>query len=289
MEFIAIKHKAFFEKKEPALIRPFLKWPGGKFRLVEKIRSSLPDAKQLVEPFVGSGAVFLNTQYDHYLLNDVNQDLITLYQTLQTQGDAFIEYCRGYFIQRFNTEKKYYRLRAAFNAEKDPMVRSALFLYLNRHGYNGLCRYNRRKSEFNVPFGRYKKPYFPEKEMQLFHEKSKNVIFSCEDFTNTMNRAKIGSVIYCDPPYVPLSATSGFTAYHTRGFSLEEQTVLALLAKKMAAKGIPVLLSNHCNDFTRKAYQEALTQEFSVRRFISCKANERIQVQELLALFPASA
>ncbi len=266
-------------------IRPFLKWPGGKYRLVNRIHSLLPQGKQLIEPFVGGGAVFLNTDFEHYLLNDANPDLIRLYQTLQKKGGAFIEVCRSFFIKKYNTEKHYYKFRTQFNASTDPVLRSALFLYLNRHGYNGLCRYNAGKGEFNVPFGSYTKPYFPEKEMFHFHEVAKRAVFVCEDFTETLKRARKGSVIYCDPPYVPLTATANFTRYQSQGFSLAEQQVLADCAKKCAKRGIPVLLSNHSNDFTRDIYAGAMIEEFDVRRLISCKIAFRRPVLELLALY----
>lgn len=139
-------------------IRPFLKWPGGKFRLIDRIRDYLPKGQQLIEPFLGSAAVFLNTNYDHYLLNDKNWDVISLYRILQKEGHHFIEACRPMFSKKNNTDKRYYFLRKHFNQCQDLQERAALFLYLNRHGYNGLCRYNARKGEFNVPFGRYKKP-----------------------------------------------------------------------------------------------------------------------------------
>jgi len=273
--------------REQNKIRPFLKWPGGKYRLIEQIHAVLPQGRQLVEPFVGGGAIFLNTRFENYLLNDANADLIKLYQILQREGCHFVDYCRKYFVKKFNSEKQYYRLRAKFNESSDPLKRSALFLYLNRHGYNGLCRYNAGKGEFNVPFGRYIRPYFPENEMLLFYEKAKRVTFVCEDFKKTMKRAKKGSVIYCDPPYVPLNTTTAhFTAYRAGGFSLNQQRELAVLANKLANKGIPVLLSNHSNDFTQQIYQGALISEFNVQRFISCKVKERRAVLELLALYP---
>ncbi len=266
-------------------IRPFLKWPGGKYRLIGRIQGLLPQGKQLIEPFVGGGAVFLNTNFERYLLNDANPDLIKLYQTLQKEGRHFITICQSFFIKKYNTEKHYYKFRGQFNTSTDPVLRSALFLYLNRHGYNGLCRYSAGKGEFNVPFGSYTKPYFPEKEMLHFYEVAKRAVFVCEDFTETLKKAKKGSVIYCDPPYVPLTATANFTRYQARGFSLAEQQVLANWAKKCAKKGIPVLLSNHSNTFTRDIYAGAVIQEFDVRRLISCKIEARHHILELLALF----
>lgn len=265
--------------------RPFLKWPGGKYRLLGPIDQCLPKGKQLIEPFVGAGAVFLNTDYAHYILNDINADLINLYKILQKDGLEFITYCKQYFKTRFNTEKNYYRLREQFNESQDLYQRSALFLYLNRHGFNGLCRYNMGKKEFNVPFGQYLKPYFPEKEMKYFHEKAQRAIFVSEDFSDTLKRAKKESVVYCDPPYVPLSETAKFTSYHVSGFSMQQQQQLADLARSLALKGIPVLISNHNHALTQSLYAGAKITELEVRRLISCQADKRQNVSELLALF----
>lgn len=237
--------------------RPFLKWPGGKYRLIERIQHVLPSGNKLIEPFVGSAAVFLNTHYESYLLNDVNPDLISVYQTLQQEGPHFINQVKQLFKPKWNTEQRYYQLRNQFNRSLDKKERAALFIYLNRHGYNGLCRYNIRFQEFNVPYGRYKKPYFPEQEMFIFYEKAKKAIFSCTDFSETLKRARKGNVVYCDPPYIPLSKTAHFTHYHGKTFRLEEQAYLAEKAQFLARRGIPVLLSNHATDMTLKLYQKS--------------------------------
>lgn len=267
------------------MIRPFLKWPGGKYRLLEKIKIKLPHGQELIEPFVGSGAIFLNTNYEKYLLNDANNDLISLYQLLSREGNIFIQYCREFFVPKNNKERQYYRFREAFNKSKDKYERSALFLYLNRHGYNGLCRYN-LANEYNVPFGRYRQPYFPEEEMQAFYEKSKQALFLCEDFSETLKRAKKGSVVYCDPPYVALNKTSNFTTYRAGGFPWSDQQKLAAISNTLAKKGIPVLISNHSNQLSQDLYKNAEVSEFKVQRFISCKALNREQVSELLAYYP---
>ena len=180
-----------------SFIKPFLKWPGGKFRLIERISKKLEPGKRLVEPFVGSGAVFLNTQYKRYLLADTNPDLINLYRYVQQEGESFIEYSQSLFNKKNNNEKKYYALREKFNTCNDIKEKSALFIYLNRHCYNGLCRYN-SKHEFNTPFGRYKKPYFPEQELFAFHQASKVATFIHSSFADTMKKARSGDVIYCD-------------------------------------------------------------------------------------------
>ncbi len=265
-------------------MKPFLKWAGGKYRIVGRIKEQLPPGNRLVEPFVGSGAVFLNTSYANYLLCDNNADLINLFQVLKEEGETFVKYCRDYFTPALNREEEYYRFRSEFNRTGNKKQKAALFLYLNRHGYNGLCRYN-ASGEFNTPFGRYVKPYFPEKEMLYFARKAQKATFICQDFRKTMAKAKPGDVVYCDPPYVPLSGTANVTEYSSGGFGLKEQQKLAEMAGKLAGEGIPVLLSNHDTDFVRQIYRGAQITSFKVRRFISCQGDNRNKAGEILALF----
>lgn len=265
--------------------RPFLKWAGNKYRIIERVKKILPEGKCLIEPFAGSAAVFLNTDYERYIINDNNPDLIHLYNILKNDGASFINKCRYYFSPKYNDEEQYYKLRKKFNDTRDPYKRAVLFVYLNRHGYNGLCRYN-LKGGYNVPFGRYKSPYFPEKEMMVFHGKAAKADFILSGFEQVIQAAQKGDVIYCDPPYVPLSSSANFTSYSTGGFNLEEQQQLADLANKTSAKGIPILISNHNTAFTRKAYNNAnKITKFHVQRFISCNGKKRGTAGELLALF----
>ncbi|GAB4291509.1 MAG: adenine-specific DNA-methyltransferase [Thiohalomonadaceae bacterium] len=270
-----------------APVRPFLKWAGNKYRLIERLKARLPAGRRLVEPFTGSGAVFLNTDYPRYLLADGNKDLIDLYNILKREGAAFIADCRKLFRPANNTAEAYYKLRAEFNACNDTRRRAALFVYLNRHGYNGLCRYN-AKGGFNVPFGRYKKPYFPEQEMLAFHHKARRATFRHATFEQTLRQIRRGDVVYCDPPYVPLSLSSSFTAYHADGFNLEQQQRLADIAAQAAGDGISVLISNHDTPFTRSAYAAADIEQLSVQRSISCHGHKRRRVNELLAFYPAA-
>lgn len=265
-------------------MRPFLKWAGGKYRLIERIKDKLPPGERLLEPFAGSCALALNVNYQQFWLNDLNTDLNHLYQILQREENAFIAYCHGYFTEENNTPERYYLIRKQFNKEKDLFKKSALFIYLNRHGYNGLCRYNSH-GEFNVPFGRYQKPYFPEKEMCYFFEKFKNATFTALDFEEMMLLAKKGDVIYCDPPYIPLNSTSNFTEYSSGGFGKEDQKRLALVAMQLSQKGIKTIISNHFNDFIVETYHEAKLEIFPVQRFISCDGDNRNSVNEVLAVF----
>ncbi|EKO3859877.1 Dam family site-specific DNA-(adenine-N6)-methyltransferase [Vibrio harveyi] len=267
--------------------RAFLKWAGGKYGLVEDIQRHLPPARKLVEPFVGAGSVFLNTDYDHYLLADINPDLINLYNLLKERPEEYISEAKRWFVAENNRKEAYLNIRAEFNKTDDVMYRSLAFLYMNRFGFNGLCRYN-KKGGFNVPFGSYKKPYFPEAELEFFAEKAKKATFVCEGYPETFSRARKGSVVYCDPPYAPLSNTANFTSYAGNGFTLDDQAALADIAEKAATeRGIPVLISNHDTTLTRRLYHGAELNVVKVKRTISRNGSGRNKVDELLALFRA--
>ncbi len=268
-------------------VKPFFKWAGGKSRLLDFILPHLPAGKRLVEPFVGSGAVFLNTQHSSALLCDVNADLVVFYQTLAEHGEAFVEKCRHLFTDANNQPEAYRKHRDQFNASAAGDQRAALFLYLNRHGYNGLIRYNAR-GVFNVPFGRYVRPRFPHQEMLAFLERVKGcgTTFVKADFRASFQRLKPDDVVYCDPPYIPLSDTANFTSYSGNRFGPEEQRELARQAEEAARRGITVAVSNHDTPEARELYKGAARiYSVEVRRNISCNGEKRAMVNELLAVY----
>jgi len=277
--------------KESGDRRPFLKWAGGKYRLLERIRAELPPPSttlRLIEPFAGAGALFANSGYQKCLINDVNEDLIHIYRILKVDHERYIKEAATLFVAKYNAPDHFYRLREQFNSSLDHFERAVLFLYLNRHCYNGLCRYS-RKGGFNVPFGRYKRPYFPESELRHFAGVLQHTEIKMGDYGVVVSKAKAGDVVYCDPPYVPLSTTASFTDYARGGFSLDDQQRLANLAEKAAARGAIVVVSNHNTPFTQKIYANASRLEkFEVQRFISAKGGERKPVSELLAIYTAN-
>ncbi len=274
--------------------RPFLKWAGGKFGLIDRITAAMPSGGQrLIEPFVGGGALFLNTEFERYLLADKNPDLILLYQLVQAEGANFIDYCAPLFTPETNRADHYYQLRTEFNqrggrrSRKANRRRAALFLYLNRHGYNGLCRYN-ASGQFNVPFGSYRRPKFPHEALLAAHHKLQHAELLHADFATVLEQAGAGDVVYCDPPYLPLSKTAHFTRYQASDFGEPDQLRLAECAAQAATRGATVLISNHDHPFTRSAYGQwgAHLTHFSVHRSISCA--ERSAAPELLALFSST-
>lgn len=270
----------------PDFIRPFLKWAGGKYRLLSRILEVLPAGNRLVEPFVGSGAVWLNAPYARALAADLNPDLVGLYRVVREEGESFIERCRPLFTPETNAPEAFYALRARFNAASEPGERAALLLYLNRHAYNGLVRYN-RAGGYNVPFGRYRTPYFPDRELRAFVRRARagETEFAALDFRETFQHLRPGDVVYADPPYASLSATADFTAYAGRSFTWTDQADLARLARQAARAGVPVLISNHDTDAVRDLYAGVRLTRFAVTRCISCRGTGRRPVGELLALF----
>ncbi len=253
--------------------------------ITKRLQAANEEAETLVEPFVGAGSVFLNSHFKHYILNDINADLINLYKELQRTPDEFISDARKLFVDLNNHPDAYYAYRQQFNESVDVYERAILFLYMNRHGYNGLCRYN-LKGIFNVPFGKYKRPYFPENELYFFSEKAQQATFTCLSYEQVFKRVPDKAVVYCDPPYVPLSKTASFTAYAKGGFNLDDQAQLANLAEKAAfEQQTPVLISNHDTVLTRKIYSQAQLDVIQVKRTISPKGSGRNRVDELMALY----
>jgi DNA adenine methylase len=264
-----------------------LKWAGNKYQILSYLTPHLTGKPSFIEPFMGSGVIFLNTSFEQYKLYDINADLIHFYTQLSQQGKTFIDFCQYYFQPCYNQKSAYYTLREQFNHTPKNEERARLFLYLNRHGFNGLCRYN-QKGGFNVPFGQYVKPYFPEKEMVHFYEKSQShhLILSTEPFNHAMNVATSSDIVYCDPPYLPIDTfSSHFTQYASMPFLLQHHEILSRLAYDCYLRGCRVILSNHDTELTRELYKHATIESFLVKRYISARKSSRVAIKELLAVY----
>jgi DNA adenine methylase len=211
---------------------------------------------------------------------------MSLYRHLQQEGEHFIQYCASLFTPENNTRSAYTALRDRLNAASETRERGALLLYVNRHAFNGLIRYN-AKGGFNVPFGKYKKPYFPLEELRAFYRKTQSTAteFVAADFRAIFARLQPGDVVYCDPPYVPLSQSSSFTAYAGNVFIARDQHDLAALAREAWQQGIRVVVSNHDTELTRSLYSSAMVTRFAVQRYISCDGGNRVAAPELLAVY----
>ncbi|EPN6544664.1 DNA adenine methylase [Enterobacter ludwigii] len=267
------------------VVKTPLKWVGSKVRLMPQLRHHLPKGKRLVEPFAGSCAVMMNTDYDEYLIADVNPDLIGFYRAVAADPAALIERAKHLFAT-FNTEHGYYDSRDSFNHDADPEWRPALFLFLNRHGFNGLCRYN-KEGRFNVPYGKYKKPYFPEVEIKAFAEKAKHATFVCASYSATLDMVRDGyDVIYCDPPY--LTESANFTAYHSTGFNHMDQGRLARKLRRLAEKGVSVVASNSDLEMVHYLYAGFEAVKIKAPRSVGAAAASQKSAAELILKSPVS-
>lgn len=266
--------------------KPFLKWAGNKYRVLSHLMPIIQSPKQFIEPFAGSLATTLNTQAESYVLNDYNEDLINLYVFL-LNDELFIDDC--FTIFHDNTEEEFYNYRTLFNTTTDKRYKAILFVYLNRHCFNGLTRYN-KSNQFNVPYGKYKMPYFPREEMNNFVKEfqQKNVMFYNGDFANPelYQNLNENTVVYLDPPYLPLTDTANFTDYSSAGFSYDDQVRVKELAENLHQQGVKVVVSNHDTPVARELYSTASSiHSIDVGRFISAKGASRKPVKEVIAVW----
>lgn len=255
-----------------------LKWAGNKSRVMPELLAHLSAGNRLVEPFAGSCAVMMSTDYPSYLLADINPDLINLYRQIKEHTRPFIVVAASLFNQN-TTGESYYSVRETFNHNPAlPLLeRAAHFLYLNRHGYRGMCRYN-RSGEFNIPFGHYKKTFFPLAEIEAFAEKAQRATFICADFRETLPLVKAGDVVYCDPPY-----DGTFSDYHTAGFGKDEHHDLVSMLLGVSER-CPVVVSNSDTFYTRSILRAFDITKISAARSVGVAAGEGKRASEIIAV-----
>lgn len=255
--------------------KPILKWAGGKTKVLEILKSHFDlDAQRFVEPFFGSGVVFLNVEYPEYLISDINQDLYNLYQQTKVNPQLLI----SRLTQLFNNcgKNSYYQRRQEFNdLTEDNIEKAALFVYLNKNCFNGLCRYN-SKGKFNTSHCAYKTaPNVPACQIISMHKKLKKVDILCVDFREVFAQCKSGDLVYCDPPYLPLNQIT-FTKYSKQGFSHQDHLDLASLARQAARNGACVIISNHDTPAIRAIYPGAKIHSIQVSRFMKTDGSRKL-------------
>lgn len=260
--------------------RPFLKWVGGKRQLLPALLPHTPARfGRYHEPFVGGGALFFHLRPARAVLSDTNARLIRTWTGVRDHVEDVITLLRGFPHDRAFFEG----LRAeAVDAKSDAEV-AAWFIYLNRTGFNGLYRVN-RQNRFNVPFGSYTNPTICDADtLRAASVALAETELMVEDFGAVLTRAEPGDFVYFDPPYIPLSATSSFTAYTAGGFGMPEQARLRDTARALKARGVHVVLSNSSAQAVYELYADGfLRTPVAASRAINCDASKRGAVTELI-------
>jgi len=262
---------------------PFVKWVGGKGRLVDELaRRGPPTYRRYFEPFVGGGALFFHLAPASAVLSDVNPDLIATYSALQTDVESVIEELARH--REAHSEEYYYAMRDGWNADAapTPAARAAAFIYLNKTCYNGLWRVNSR-GRFNVPAGRYVNPAILDAErLRNASRALRTATVQVAPFERVIDEAWRGDFVYFDPPYDPVSETALFTSYAAGGFGAADQERLAEVFAKLAERGCAVLLSNSDTPLTRRLYRRWRVDRVLAARAVNSRADRRGAVSEIV-------
>lgn len=262
---------------------PFIKWAGGKGQLLAQLVPLLPpNVVRYHEPFVGGGALYFHLTPRAAELADANADLIATYQVVRDEVDALVRALAP--LDRGHSDERYYRMRTRWNERPDlPAVeRAALFIYLNKTGYNGLWRVNSR-GKHNVPVGRYARPnVFDPDVLRADAQLLRGARLRSGPFEQVLDRAAAGDFVYFDPPYHPISRTSSFTAYARGGFGEADQQKLAQVFAELDRRGCRVMLSNSDCAFIAGLYRGWRIDRVRAARAINSKAGRRGSVSELV-------
>lgn len=266
---------------------PFLKWAGGKARLLPVLtavyRKVAPTGRYF-EPFLGGGALFFGLVAEGLLLprravlSDFNPHLIDAYTAVRDQPDALLDLLEEH--QSRHDSEHYARVRSS--VPRDRLGRAARMIYLNRTCFNGLYREN-AKGGFNVPMGRYRNPRIADRSrIEASSRTLQEVALSCRGFLEAGLDVVAGDFVYLDPPYFPLSRTSSFTRYVGDDFGADQQVALRDLCRDLAARGATVLVSNSDCAFIRDLYGDWPMLSVSMPRSINAQTSGRGDVAELL-------
>lgn len=268
------------------LVAPVVKWVGGKRQLLDEILPLLPKRiSSYCEPFLGGGAVLFSIQPKKAFVNDLNKDLITVYEVIRDNVEELLSSLE----KHRNTQEYFYAIRdidrdkaSYHNISK--IEKASRLIFLNKTCYNGLFRVN-SAGEFNSPFGYYKNPNIVNAPVLRAVNKyfnSSNITFYSEDFATTLSRIDRGCFVYLDPPYDPVSDTANFTGYNKSGFDRTEQIRLKKCCDELNKRGIKFMLSNSATDFIKELYKDYSIFIVKAKRAINADANKRGEIEEVI-------
>ncbi|MCL2725552.1 MAG: Dam family site-specific DNA-(adenine-N6)-methyltransferase [Polyangiaceae bacterium] len=284
-------------------MRPVVKWAGGKRRLTGRLLSLMPDGDfhTYAEPFCGGAAMFFalaaeeRKRFKKAILADKNEELMALYRAIQKDVESLIARVRKYSDEHLELDPE--KRRAHYNDVRDTRTarmsdvnRGARLIFLNKTCFNGLWRVN-RAGRNNVPFGRYANPRILDtKVLRAASVALSGVDLRVADFGEVARDLSSGDFAYFDPPYVPVSKTSNFTAYAADGFGPKEQERLADLMGELGERGVCAMLSNASSPETQALYSKFRRETIPAARLINSDVTKRGNVDELVVMnYPAPA
>jgi len=274
--------------------KSIIKWAGSKRKLLDEIVTRLPIFDSYYEPFCGSACVYFNLvpscSSHPYYLNDINAELINVYNTVKTSPGLLILELK----QFKNTEREFLKIRNVDRLDEykrwSSIEKAARFIFLNKTAFNGLYRVN-SKGQFNVPYGHYTNPTIvDEQTIMSCSESLGRAILTSKPFDEHLYESLLmrkdidfrNVFVYLDPPYIPISDSSNFTAYTKTGFSLDDQKLLLKLCNKMTNLGIKWMQSNSASDIVVDLYKNYEIDMVQTRRSISASSKGRGIVNEAL-------
>jgi DNA adenine methylase len=248
-------------------IKPFLRWAGGKTRLINELEKCHPKERlqlsgRYYEPFLGAGSLFFRLQPQRATLSDNNKDLIDCYSVVQRNPNELWEKLRVHIEN--NSKEYYYSKREDYNTITNTIERAALFIYFNKSCFNGIWRVN-KQGEFNVPYGYKDKIILPsQNNFENLSKTLKAVNLYSKSYKSVTKYARKNDFIYFDPPYPPLNGTSYFTHYTREGFTLIDHEILSNEVIRLHDKGCLVMVSNADTSDIREYYCDSIFQKHSI-------------------------
>lgn len=256
---------------------PFLRWAGGKTRLLKHLHSYFPQSfGTYYEPFLGGGAVFFAIVHraEHgFVLADLNDELINAWWTVRDAPSDLLEALEAY--RGRDTEAEYYAVRDG-EAPTRPVERAARFMYLNQTAWNGLWRVN-RWGRFNVPWGARPFRGFDEAQLYAIGERLQGGEVRQADFRDILEEPGPGDFVYLDPPYLPVSDTSKFSGYTEKRFRAADLAELADACAALSARGVNWVLSNRDTPLVRELFAHAQIESLTVRRSVAAQNRRDVQ------------
>jgi len=255
----------------PGTARSFLKWAGGKTRYAAALaRLAPPYTGRYWEPFMGSAALFFELAPRAAVLADANEELVACFQEVAEHPYDVMEE-----LERMPNTRDYYgRARGADTRELGRAARAARVIYLNKTGFRGLWRVN-RKGEFNVPYGQYERPYYNAETLLCASRALASAEIRLADYSECLAGAAVGDWVYLDPPYVPLGGHADFKRYTPGQFHEEDHRNLARLMREASDRGVYIMLTNADTPLAREIFAGFAFLELSTRRDINLQSSRR--------------